>query len=766
MLRSVLSLFSRVRVGQRLLAGFVLVAAASAVVGYRGLDALAQIRALQANASDNLLPSAINLDSARAGSLRIQRGERTLLLAARRKDEAVMRVGREHMAGGWRDIDEPLAAYAALPSEGKELALTKAVQADVAAFRTQHEDILKAIDQGRYDEAEAMLSRELVLADKLTAGFRGLLEVQRETGKAESDRAAALYAATQTTTWVVVGGAIAVGVALGLLLTASVTGPLNRVVAVLEGVAKGDLSRRAEVDARDELGRLAGALNTAIGNTQVANDRNLDFVRQLEAVSRAQAVVELKPDGMVVSANDNFLTVMSYAAAEVVGRHHSTFVPPAEAGSPAYRDLWTKLNRGEYQVGEFRRVAKGGREVWVSGGYFPIADAAGKIQKVVQFASDVTEAKRLEREGKENADRQVREAAELRRKVDAIQVTVGALAAGDFTQSVPDLGTDAVGQMASSLNQAVVAVRTALEGVREVSAQLADASGQLAAASEEIAGGAQEQASSLEETASTLEEITATVRQNSDAAQQARQLASGSKDVAEKGGQVVGSAVDAMGEINQSSKKIADIITTIDEIAFQTNLLALNAAVEAARAGEQGRGFAVVAAEVRNLAQRSATAAKEIKGLIQDSVKKVEAGTELVNRSGSTLDEIVTSVKRVTDIVTEIAAASREQSTGIDQVNKAVTQMDSVTQRNASQTEEMSATAQTLTEQAGQLRELVARFKLSEAARHTPRPAAVPARAAKSAPKSRAVAARSAKGGHDGSHELGARGGDSGFTEF
>ncbi|WP_010046003.1 methyl-accepting chemotaxis protein [Gemmata obscuriglobus] len=376
------------------------------------------------------------------------------------------------------------------------------------------------------------------------------------------------------------------------------------------------------------------------------------------------------------------------------------------------------------------------------------------------------ERERQEREAAVERERQEREAAaaaELRRKASTIQDTIRALAAGDFTATVPDLGTDDMGQMGRSLNEAVLSVRTAMEGVREVSEQLADASGQLSSASEEISSGAQEQASSLEETASSLQEITATVKQSADNAQQARQLASGSKEVAERGGAVVSGAVDAMSEINASSKKIADIITTIDEIAFQTNLLALNAAVEAARAGEQGRGFAVVATEVRNLAQRSATAAKEIKGLIQDSVKKVEAGTELVNKSGDTLAEIVTSVKRVTDIVTEMAAASREQSTGIEQVNKAVSQMDTVTQRNASQTEEMSATAQTLTDQAGQLRDLVGRFKLGSDG-HAP--AARPAK--RSAPKPRPAVAKALKRsatGSGGGHELDAMGGD-GFSDF
>ncbi|MEN6498551.1 MAG: methyl-accepting chemotaxis protein [Thermoguttaceae bacterium] len=295
------------------------------------------------------------------------------------------------------------------------------------------------------------------------------------------------------------------------------------------------------------------------------------------------------------------------------------------------------------------------------------------------------------------------------------------VAKGDFTTRLEVDTKDEVGQMAQALNAAVESIQVALQETRNVADTLATAAQQLSSASEEISSGAQEQASSLEETASSLEQITSTVKQTTDNAQQANQLAIGARDVAEKGGQVVDDAIKGMGEINSSSKKIADIITAIDEIAFQTNLLALNAAVEAARAGEQGRGFAVVAGEVRNLAQRSAAAAKEIKGLIQDSVRKVENGSELVNQSGKSLQEIVTSVKRVTDIVSEIAAASIEQSSGIEQVNKAVTQMDQVTQANASQTEELSSTAEGLASQAEQLQTLVARFKLDDS---TQRPVA------------------------------------------
>lgn len=286
------------------------------------------------------------------------------------------------------------------------------------------------------------------------------------------------------------------------------------------------------------------------------------------------------------------------------------------------------------------------------------------------------------------------------------------IAAGDLTPTLDVHSKDEVGQMAAALELAIASIRDTLTEVRDSANNTASASEQLAAASDTLASGTQEQASSLEETAASLEQITATVRQNADNAKQANQLASGSRAAAEKGGQVVATAVTAMAEINSSSKKIADIISTIDEIAFQTNLLALNAAVEAARAGEQGRGFAVVASEVRNLAQRSSTAAKEIKLLIQDSVRKVENGSDLVTRSGETLQEIVASVKRVTDIVAEIAAASQEQTVGIEQVNKAMTQVDQVTQSNSAQTEELSSTAQSLSSQAVQLQGLVSKFVL------------------------------------------------------
>ena len=304
--------------------------------------------------------------------------------------------------------------------------------------------------------------------------------------------------------------------------------------------------------------------------------------------------------------------------------------------------------------------------------------------------------------------------ATITKPLRATVAVLEAVAQGDFTRTLESDSNDELGQMARSLNHAVQKIRTALEEVKEASGQVAEASRELAHSSDQLSRGVQNQAASLDQSAASLDQMTATVRQTAENANRASQLAQSARDNAEIGGGVVAKAISAMNEINIASKKIADIITTIDEIAFQTNLLALNATVEAARAGEQGRGFAVVAVEVRNLAQRSATAAREIKNLIHDSLSKVGNGSQLVNQSGHVLEQIVQSVKVVTDIVGEIAAASREQATGIDQVNRAVVQMDQITQANATHTEQLTLTAKTLADSAQYVRGLVSRFHLAK----------------------------------------------------
>jgi len=365
-----------------------------------------------------------------------------------------------------------------------------------------------------------------------------------------------------------------------------------------------------------------------------------DVEGQIQAINKAEAVIEFELDGTIRTANENFLKTVGYSLEEVRGQHHRMFVEPAFAATAQYRAFWEKLGHGEFDTSQYKRVAKGGREVWLQASYNPIFDASGRPVKVVKFASDITEQKRMS---------------------DRLAVLVA--------------------QIKTSTSEVLTSAEEISKGNSDLSQRV------------------EEQAASLEETASSMEQMTTTVKQNADNASQANQLAVAARSHAERGGVVVNDAVKAMGVINESSRKIGDIIGVINEIAFQTNLLALNAAVEAARAGEQGRGFAVVATEVRNLAGRSATAAKEIKQLIEDSVANVADGARLVEQSGTTLEEIIASIKKVADIVGEISAASAEQSSGIDQVQKAVSQMDQATQQNAALVEQAAAASQSIVHQ-------------------------------------------------------------------
>ncbi len=300
------------------------------------------------------------------------------------------------------------------------------------------------------------------------------------------------------------------------------------------------------------------------------------------------------------------------------------------------------------------------------------------------------------------------------------------VAEGDLTSEIEVHSDDETGKLQDALQRMNATLVRIIGEVRVNSDAIAVGASQIASGNTELSSRTEQQAASLEETASSMEQLTSTVRQNADNARQANQLAVSASEVAVRGGEVVAQVVGTMGSINESARKIVDIISVIDGIAFQTNILALNAAVEAARAGEQGRGFAVVASEVRSLAQRSASAAKEIKTLIDDSVGRIDTGSRLVGQAGSTMEEIVESVRRVTDIMSEIMAASQEQSTGIEQVNQAISQMDQVTQQNAALVEEAAAASETMRTQAAQLAQAVGAFKLAQTARGAPPPSRLP----------------------------------------
>jgi methyl-accepting chemotaxis protein len=481
--------------------------------------------------------------------------------------------------------------------------------------------------------------------------------------------------------------------------------------------------------------------------------KNSARLRELEslyaAIKKSQAVIELDMDGTVLAANDSYLKMFGYTLAEILGKPYTMFVDPADREGAEYRALWEHMRAGQHEQGRFRRSGKNGREVWVRASFNPLIGEDGRPWKVVKFSSEITpiilEARAFDSAVQESqdviqaalsgaGDRRISmngKTGSLELLTRSINQLIGSVSTtvaetmqvvqraveGDLTSRLK------VDDKSGHFKALAVSVNSMIQSMMEVVTSVTGTSHEVQLGAEEISRGnlelsrrTEEQASSLEETASSMEQMTSAVKNNADNAAHARQLADAAREQAEGGGRVVGSAVAAMSEISAASKKIADIIGVIDEIAFQTNLLALNAAVEAARAGEQGRGFAVVASEVRNLASRSAGAAKEIKALIQDSVGKVNEGTRLVDESGKVLDEIVTRVKKVTDVMTEIANSSREQASGIEQVNKAVTLMDTMTQQNAALVEEDAARARALTAQAKGLTMLIAHFRASESA--------------------------------------------------
>ena len=424
-----------------------------------------------------------------------------------------------------------------------------------------------------------------------------------------------------------------------------------------------------------------------------------DNAGQLAAISKIQGVIEFDLTGKITAVNENFANLTGYSEKEIVGNHHSMFVEAAYKSSHEYKAFWEKLARGEADAGQYKRVAKGGREVWLQASYNPIFDMNGNPFKVVKFATDITE--------------QYNNAAILAAAVEETQDVIEGAKNGDLSSRVPLNGkTGAIASLCDGVNALMDKMTEVIVQVREAGDTINTAAGEISSGNNDLSQRTEQQASSLEETAASMEELASTVKNNAENAKQANQLATAASSVAVKGGEVVGQVVNTMSAINSSAKKIEDIISVIDGIAFQTNILALNAAVEAARAGEQGRGFAVVAGEVRNLAQRSASAAKEIKELISDSVSKTAEGTAQVEQAGKTMQDIVSSVQRVTDIMGEITAASSEQSAGIDQVNAAVTSMDETTQQNAALVEQAAAAAESLVEQAGSLIEVVSGFQL------------------------------------------------------
>ncbi len=438
-------------------------------------------------------------------------------------------------------------------------------------------------------------------------------------------------------------------------------------------------------------------------------NRLADLESQQQAISKAQAVIEFDLTGKILKANENFLSVLGYKLPEIVGQHHRMFVDPVERESSEYKSFWDKLARGEYTAAQYRRIGKGGREVWIQASYNPIVDARGRPYKVVKFATDITASFKGQQ-----LEQAVRQAGDV----------IARAKSRDLTGRVDLAGKDGdVAALCGGVNDLLDTLAGVVGSVREISGRIDAASIRISSDSTQLAARTEANASSLQETAATTEELAASVKTSAGHSRLAVALGQEASQVAARGGEIVTEAVGAMERIEKASAGISDIISMIDEIAFQTNLLALNAAVEAARAGDAGRGFAVVASEVRALAARCSESANGVKALIANSTQQIQSGVGLVKDAGTTLGEIVTAASKVAATVNEISAATSEQASGIEEMARTVAHMDEMTQQNAAFADQSAKVAQELRRETAALTDMVAAFTLDGAAA-----AGVPAR--------------------------------------
>ena len=572
-------------------------------------------------------------------------------------------------------------------------------------YQAARNKALALIKAGNYLEANSVVVKEAGPAYMgNTAAMQKLLTLQIDLSKQEYDNAVASNVMTRNLSIVAIVAGILLAALTGMLLIRNIVRSLDTAKHIAGAIANGDLSVDIDTRQKDEIGELLRSMKGM-------QDSLRAIVSEIKNIVEEAAVRGSFGTKMSLSGKAGYTQTLS----ELLNRLSNVTEDGLKdisrvAQALANGDLTQKIDK-DYP-GLFGQTAQG-----VNGTVQALDGIVNDIQFIALSAGQGDFSTRLDTNGKTGYNKTLSEHMNRLSEVtergllDIIRVAK-ALAAGDLTQTITkdypglfDMTKQNINTTVTNLQRLVTEIKLAVEAINT-------AAKEIAAGNADLSQRTEEQASSLEETASSMEELTSTVKQNAENAKQANQLAISSSDVAGQGGEVVGKVVTTMDSINASSRKIEDIISVIDGIAFQTNILALNAAVEAARAGEQGRGFAVVAGEVRNLAQRSAAAAKEIKTLIGHSVEQVESGSKQVGEAGRTMEEIVSSIKRVTDIMSEITAASFEQSQGIEQVNLAITQMDEVTQQNAALVEEAAAAAEALEEQAQNLSASVAVFKV------------------------------------------------------
>lgn len=447
----------------------------------------------------------------------------------------------------------------------------------------------------------------------------------------------------------------------------------------------------------DRQGRVARVIKFATDITDTVR-AEMENDAKLKAIDEVMAIIEFDTKGNILAANDNFCKAMGYSSAELHGMHHRTFVTKEFASSPEYQQFWTDLGNGIHKIDTFQRIKKSGDTIWLDASYNPIFDVKGNVVKVIKYANDITE--------------QENNRIELSHAVKAFAEVMNAQAEGDLTQKAKGFEHNAeLKVLQDAINQTEARLKEVVEVTMEAAETVNTAANEVNQGSQDLSQRVQQQAAALEQTSATMNEMNSQVQSTSANAHHASDVAKEVQANTNRGMEIMQKTISAMNSIQESSSKIEEIVSLIDSIAFQTNLLALNAAVEAARAGEHGRGFAVVAGEVRNLAQKSAEAAKDITKLIEETANRVKAGSDLANTSGKMLQEINTSINSVTTMIDEIAAAAAEQAEGVKQVHHAISDIDGVTQQNAALVEETSAASESLTHQSEVLKQQMGFFK-------------------------------------------------------
>jgi methyl-accepting chemotaxis protein len=646
-------------------------------------------------------------------------------------DAAGMATAEKQMAARHQKVDEAIKHYEALVSDAKDKEMFEADRTAIADYDIIKDKVVALSLAGRKTEALAVLMATKAQLAKGAEALNQHLQHNADLAKAASESAAKIQLSAMRMGVLLTLATLSMVGVLGLVifrqLTRQLGGEPADVAEVANKVAKGDFSSRIDLRPGDTTSLFATVAHMQqdlkarleadraraeadLKKTQAEQAAGVENARIRTALDRISAGVTLvDTSGKIVYVNDYAAGTFRTRADDIrrkIPRFDASQVIGSDFGAFDEGSLQDTGRSSDLANGRTQELKLGGATLRIIA--TPVVDAHGNpVGTVVQWI-----------------DRTQEIAAE-----QELAMIVANAIDGDLTMRIVEEGKQGFFKvLAGGMNNLIVSLAGVIRAMSNAAAEVRTGADEISRGNLDLSQRTEQQASSLEETAASMEQMTSMVKSNADNAAQANQLAAAAREQAERGGKVVSSAVAAMQEINVASKKIADIIGVIDDIAFQTNLLALNAAVEAARAGEQGRGFAVVASEVRNLASRSAGAAKEIKILIQDSVAKVSDGARLVDDSGKALGEIVTGVKKVTDVMAEIAASSMEQASGIEQVNKAVTSMDTVTQQNAALVEQASAAAHTLTEQAANLTELIARYRLDKGAVAAPVvPASLPA---------------------------------------